>query len=54
LPNVFLTREAEVGKAAPSKEPEPELFLEELEPCQIDLIANNGSYSGQYCKSYII
>jgi hypothetical protein len=36
LSNIFLTREIGVGKAAPPKESEPNLFLEEPEPCQTD------------------
>jgi hypothetical protein len=33
LPNVFQNRFSSIREAAPSKEPEPELFLEEPEPC---------------------
>ena len=34
LPNVFQNGSNSTREAAPSEEPEPELFLEELEPCQ--------------------
>ena len=37
MPNVFENDSSSIREAAPPEEPEPELFSEEPEPCQIDL-----------------
>ena len=34
LPNIFQNGSNSTREAAPSEEPEPELFLEEPKPCQ--------------------